>query len=109
MSHREAVAAAAGPLAARAMGYHGRALGAAPVVAGNAGGCSCFVSAGGSAGTPWLVSTAVCDALGIERPIVQAPLAVPRLTAGVSNACALGMVTLIWSEDAGPSFVRRRR
>jgi nitronate monooxygenase len=40
--------------------------------------------------------------LGIEQPIVQAPMAaVPRLAAAVSNAGALGMVTLTWSDDAG--------
>jgi nitronate monooxygenase len=40
--------------------------------------------------------------LGIEQPIVQAPIAaVPRLAAAVSNAGALGMVTLTWSDDAG--------
>jgi hypothetical protein len=56
------------------------------------------------------VSTAECQALGIERQIVQAPLAaVPRLTAAVPNAGALGMVTLAWSDDGGPSFVRLRR
>jgi NAD(P)H-dependent flavin oxidoreductase YrpB (nitropropane dioxygenase family) len=38
--------------------------------------------------------------LGIERPIVQAPMAaVPGLAAAVSNAGALGMVTLTWSAD----------
>jgi nitronate monooxygenase len=48
------------------------------------------------------MSTAVCELLGIERPIVQAPMAaVPRLAAAVSNAGALGMVTLTWSADAG--------
>jgi nitronate monooxygenase len=48
------------------------------------------------------VSTPVCELLGIERPIVQAPMAaVPRLAAAVSNAGALGMVTLTWSADAG--------
>ena len=46
--------------------------------------------------------TPVCALLGIEQPIVQAPMAaVPRLVAAVSNAGALGMVTLTWSEDAG--------
>jgi nitronate monooxygenase len=46
--------------------------------------------------------TPVCDVLGIEQPIVQAPMAaIPRLAAAVSNAGALGMVTLTWSEDAG--------
>jgi nitronate monooxygenase len=48
------------------------------------------------------MSTAVCELLGIEQPIVQAPMAaVPGLAAAVSNAGALGMVTLTWSEDAG--------
>jgi NAD(P)H-dependent flavin oxidoreductase YrpB (nitropropane dioxygenase family) len=42
--------------------------------------------------------------LGIEQPIVQAPMAdVPRLAAAVSNAGALGMVTLTWSADVGAS------
>jgi NAD(P)H-dependent flavin oxidoreductase YrpB (nitropropane dioxygenase family) len=40
--------------------------------------------------------------LGIERPIVQAPMAaIPQLAAAVSNAGALGMVTLTWSADIG--------
>jgi NAD(P)H-dependent flavin oxidoreductase YrpB (nitropropane dioxygenase family) len=40
--------------------------------------------------------------LGIEQPIVQAPMAaIPPLAAAVSNAGALGMVTLTWSDDAG--------
>jgi nitronate monooxygenase len=48
------------------------------------------------------VSTPVCELLGIEQPIVQAPMAaIPPLAAAVSNAGALGMVTLTWSEDAG--------
>jgi nitronate monooxygenase len=48
------------------------------------------------------MSTPVCELLGIERPIVQAPMAaIPRLAAAVSNAGALGMVTLTWSADAG--------
>ena len=42
--------------------------------------------------------TRVCELLGIEHPIVQAPMAaVPQLAAAVSNAGALGMVTLTWS------------
>ncbi len=46
--------------------------------------------------------TPVCELLGIGQPIVQAPMAaVPRLAAAVSNAGALGMVTLTWSDDAG--------
>jgi NAD(P)H-dependent flavin oxidoreductase YrpB (nitropropane dioxygenase family) len=40
--------------------------------------------------------------LGIERPIVQAPMSdITGLAAAVSNAGALGMVTLTWSADAG--------
>jgi nitronate monooxygenase len=44
----------------------------------------------------------VCDVLGIEHPLVQAPIgpaAVPRLAASVSNAGALGMLGLTWSAD----------
>jgi nitronate monooxygenase len=48
------------------------------------------------------VKTALCELLGIEEPIVQAPMvAVPALTAAVSNAGALGMLTLTWSDPAG--------
>jgi nitronate monooxygenase len=40
--------------------------------------------------------------LGIEQPVVQAPMAaIPPLAAAVSNAGALGMLTLTWSADAG--------
>ena len=46
--------------------------------------------------------TPLCDLLGIERPIVQAPMsAVPELAAAVSNAGALGMLALTWSTPAG--------
>ena len=46
------------------------------------------------------MTTPVCDLLGIDHPIVQAPMAaIPRLAAAVSNAGALGMVTLTWSAD----------
>jgi nitronate monooxygenase len=46
------------------------------------------------------MSTAVCELLGIEQPIVQAPMVdIPRVAAAVSNAGALGMVTLTWSAD----------
>jgi NAD(P)H-dependent flavin oxidoreductase YrpB (nitropropane dioxygenase family) len=46
--------------------------------------------------------TPVCELLGIEQPIVQAPMvAVPELAAAVSNAGALGMLTLSWSSPAG--------
>ena len=48
------------------------------------------------------IRTPVCELLGIEQPIVQAPMAaIPQLAAAVSNAGALGMVTLTWSDDAG--------
>ena len=48
------------------------------------------------------MTTPVCEMLGIEQPIVQAPMAaIPGLAAAVSNAGALGMVTLTWSDDAG--------
>ncbi len=46
--------------------------------------------------------TPVCDLLGIEHPLVQAPIgpaAVPRLAAAVSNAGALGMLGLTWFDD----------
>ncbi|WP_327408061.1 nitronate monooxygenase [Streptomyces sp. NBC_01281] len=44
--------------------------------------------------------TPVCALLGIEQPIVLAPMvAVPALAAAVSNAGALGMLTLTWSDD----------
>src|SRR5579859_6316502 len=46
--------------------------------------------------------TPVCEMLGIEQPIVQAPVgsaAVPRLAAAVSEAGALGMVALTWTAD----------
>jgi nitronate monooxygenase len=47
-----------------------------------------------------MVRTALCELLGIEHPIVQAPIAqVPRLTAAVSNAGALGTVSLTWADD----------
>jgi nitronate monooxygenase len=46
--------------------------------------------------------TPVCELLGIEHPIVLAPLAVdPRLPAAVSNAGGLGSLGLSWSDDAG--------
>ena len=48
------------------------------------------------------MKTPVCELLGIEQPIVQAPMsAVPQLAAAVSNAGALGMLALTWSTPAG--------
>jgi nitronate monooxygenase len=44
--------------------------------------------------------TPVCELLGIDQPVVQAPIAdVPRLAAAVSNAGALGTVALTWTAD----------
>src|SRR5579863_2970790 len=46
--------------------------------------------------------TGVCELLGIEQPIVQAPIgpaAVPRLAAAVSNAGGLGLLSLTWAPD----------
>ncbi len=44
--------------------------------------------------------TPVCEMLGIDQPVIQAPIAdVPRLAAAVSNAGALGTVALTWTAD----------
>jgi nitronate monooxygenase len=49
-----------------------------------------------------MVRTPVCELLGIEKPVVQAPMAaVAPLAAAVSNAGALGMLALTWSTPAG--------
>src|SRR6202034_1500514 len=46
--------------------------------------------------------TPVCELLGIDQPIVLAAMVdVPELAAAVSNAGALGMLTLTWSDDVG--------
>jgi nitronate monooxygenase len=46
------------------------------------------------------VRTPLFDVLGIQQPIVLAPMVdVPALAAAVSNAGALGMLTLTWSDD----------
>ena len=46
--------------------------------------------------------TPVCELLGIELPIVEAPVAAdPRLPAAVSNAGGLGTLGLGWADDAG--------
>jgi NAD(P)H-dependent flavin oxidoreductase YrpB (nitropropane dioxygenase family) len=50
--------------------------------------------------------TPVCELLGIDQPIVLAPMVdIPGLAAAVSNAGALGMVTLTWSPDI-PAVIR---
>jgi nitronate monooxygenase len=46
--------------------------------------------------------TPVCDLLGIEHPIIEAPLSAdPCLPAAVSNAGGLGTLGLGWADDAG--------
>src|SRR5437764_1398148 len=51
---------------------------------------------------PMSSRTAVCELLGIEHPVVSAPMAAdPRLPAAVSNAGALGTIGLWWADDAG--------
>jgi nitronate monooxygenase len=48
------------------------------------------------------MSTPVCELLEIEHPIVLAPMVdIPRVASAVSNAGALGMLTLTWSPDVG--------
>ena len=50
----------------------------------------------------WDTQTGLCDLLGIEHPIIEAPLAAdPRLPAAVSNAGGLGTLGLSWADDAG--------
>ena len=47
--------------------------------------------------------TAFCRLVGIEHPIVQAPiggLSTPELAAAVSNAGGLGMMALTWADEA---------
>jgi nitronate monooxygenase len=56
------------------------------------------------------VTTPVCALLGIEQPVVQAPMAaIPELAAAVSNAGALGMVTSPGLMTPDRSSARRRR
>lgn len=57
--------------------------------------------------------TALCDRLGIDLPIVQAPVgsaAVPELVAAVSEAGGLGMLALTWqSPEQARRSIRRTR
>ncbi|HJQ84705.1 MAG TPA: nitronate monooxygenase, partial [Candidatus Binatia bacterium] len=59
------------------------------------------------------LTTSLCARLGIDVPIVQAPmgtLAVPALAAAVSNAGALGMLGVTWLElDLVRAFIRETR
>src|SRR6201990_1850814 len=68
------------------------------------GGQQCTQSTGAASSSegdrPMSGATPVCELLGIEHPIVLAPLAVdPRLPAAVSNAGGLGSLGLSWSDD----------
>lgn len=60
-----------------------------------------------------LLRTPLCTRLGIELPIVQAPIgggATPELVAAVAGAGALGMLAMSWTEsDAIRSVMERTR
>ena len=46
-----------------------------------------------------MIRTLICDLLGIELPIIQAPIGsatCPELAAAVSNSGALGMLSVTW-------------
>src|SRR5262249_34267480 len=50
------------------------------------------------------VHTSLCDLLGIDVPIVQAPIgsaSVPALAAAVSDAGGLGTIALSWTQPEG--------
>ncbi len=52
---------------------------------------------------PPIFDTAFCRLVGIDIPVIQAPiggLAVPELAAAVSEAGGLGMVSVTWEEPA---------
>ena len=54
--------------------------------------------------------TPVCELLGIDHPIVSAPMAAdPRLPAAVSNAGALGTIGLGGPTKPATWFVKRQR
>jgi NAD(P)H-dependent flavin oxidoreductase YrpB (nitropropane dioxygenase family) len=57
--------------------------------------------------------TPLCEQLGIDVPIVQAPIgsaATPELVSAVGNAGALGVLALTWvSIDEAESAIRRVR
>lgn len=56
--------------------------------------------------------TPLCDRLGIQLPIVQAPIgsaATPELVAAVADAGGLGMLALTWvTEGQAVNRIRRR-
>lgn len=48
-----------------------------------------------------MIRTSICDLLGIELPIIQAPIAsatCPELAAAVSNSGGLGMLSVTWRQ-----------
>lgn len=50
-------------------------------------------------GAPSPLVTPLCEALGIQVPVVQAPVGsacTPQLAAAVSNAGGLGMLAITW-------------
>ncbi len=60
-----------------------------------------------------VLRTPLCDRLGIDLPIVQAPIgsaATPELAAAVANAGGLGMLAMSWTEpDIIRSEIRRTK
>jgi NAD(P)H-dependent flavin oxidoreductase YrpB (nitropropane dioxygenase family) len=60
-----------------------------------------------------MIRTSICDLLGIELPIIQAPIAsatCPELTAAVSNSGGLGMLSVTWRQpDEIRAVIRKTR
>lgn len=60
-----------------------------------------------------MIRTAICDLLGIELPIIQAPISnatCPELAAAVSNSGGLGMLSVTWRQpDEIRAVIRKTR
>lgn len=60
-----------------------------------------------------MIRTSICDLLGIELPIIQAPIAsatCPELAAAVSNSGGLGMLSVTWRQpDEIRAVIRETR
>jgi NAD(P)H-dependent flavin oxidoreductase YrpB (nitropropane dioxygenase family) len=60
-----------------------------------------------------MIRTSICDLLGIELPIIQAPIAsatCPALAAAVSNSGGLGMLSVTWRQlDEIRAVIRETR
>lgn len=60
-----------------------------------------------------MIRTSLCDLLGIELPIIQAPISMatcPELAAAVSNSGGLGMLSVTWRQpDEIRAFIRETR